>query len=116
MADPVTRAATAVFAIPPRVRALDGEPVTLTLTETVAATGGWLPIAALQEGQRGVWTVLRLAPEADRFRTVREAVEVLDVQQDRAYVRGTLSPGDRVVASGVHRVTPGTPVLVEESR
>jgi RND family efflux transporter MFP subunit len=114
--DPVTRAATAVFAIPPRVRALDGEPVSLTLTETVAAAGGWLPIAALQEGQRGVWTVLRLAPEADRFRTVREAVEVLDVQQDRAYVRGTLSPGDQVVASGVHRVTPGTPVVVQESR
>jgi RND family efflux transporter MFP subunit len=114
--DPVTRAATAVFAIPPRILALDGEPVSLTLTESVAAAGGWLPIAALQEGQRGVWTVLRLAPEADRFRTVREAVEVLDVQQDRAYVRGTLSPGDRVVASGVHRLTPGTPVVIQESR
>lgn len=114
--DPVTRAATAVFAIPSGVRALDGEPVSLTLMETVKAVGGWLPIAALQEGQRGIWTVLKLQPEADGFHTVREAVEVLDVQQDRAYVRGTLSPGDRVVASGVHRVTPGTPVRVEEHR
>lgn len=114
--DPVTRAATAVFAIPPGVRALDGEPVSLTLTETVRAAGGWLPIAALQEGQRGLWTVLKLEPDEDRFRTVREAVEVLDVQQDRAYVRGTLAPGDRVVASGLHRLTPGTRVLVEETR
>lgn len=113
--DPVTRAATVVFAVPSGVRALDGEPVSLTLTETVAAAGGWLPIAALQEGQRGVWTVLKLQPGAEGFRTVREAVEVLDVQQDRAYVRGTLSPGDRVVASGVHRVTPGTWVLVGEN-
>lgn len=114
--DPVTRAATAVFAIPSRIQALDGEPVSLTLMETVQAVGGWLPIAALQEGRRGIWTVLKLQRQADRFLTVREAVEVLDVQQDRAYVRGTLSPGDRVVASGAHRLTPGTPVRLEENR
>ncbi|MEJ2532424.1 MAG: efflux RND transporter periplasmic adaptor subunit [Halioglobus sp.] len=114
--DPVTRAATAVFALPPRAQALDGEPVSLTLTETVRAVGGWLPIAALQEGQRGVWTVLKLKPEAGRFQAVREAVEVLDVQGDRAYVRGTLSPDDRIVARGVHRVPPGAAVVVEEDR
>ena len=112
--DPVTRAATAVFAIPSTVQALDGEPVSLALTETVTTTGGWLPLAALQEGQRGVWTVFRLEPEAANFRTVREAVEVLEVQGDRAYVRGTLTPGERVVARGLHRVTPGDTVQVEE--
>jgi RND family efflux transporter MFP subunit len=114
--DPVTRAATAVFAIPSTVQVLDGEPVSLALTETVTTTGGWLPLAALQEGQRGIWTVLRLEPvepEAANFRTVREAVEVLEVQEDRAYVRGTLTSGDRVVARGLHRVTPGDTVLVQ---
>jgi hypothetical protein len=75
--------------------------------------GGWLPIAALLEGQRGVWTVLRVEPEDGSFRTAREAVEVLDIRGDQAYVRGTLASGSQVVANGVHRVTPGTLVSVQ---
>jgi hypothetical protein len=76
--------------------------------------GGWLPIAALLEGQRGVWTVLRIEPAGDSYRTAREAVEVLEIRGDQAYVRGTLASGSRVVANGVHRITPGTQVSVQE--
>lgn len=111
--DPVTRTATAVFALPDELEALDGEPVTLELEETVHETGGWLPIEALLEGSRGVWTVLRLEREDDGHRTVREAVEVLETQGDQVFVRGTLDFGSRVVASGVHRITPGTRVSVQ---
>ncbi|MCB1675173.1 MAG: efflux RND transporter periplasmic adaptor subunit [Halioglobus sp.] len=106
--DPVTRTATVVFDIPAGVDALDGEPVTLQLTERVEESGGWLPIAALLEGQRGVWTVLRLEPHEGALRAVREVVEVLDLRGDRAYVRGTLTDAAAVVASGVHRITPGS--------
>jgi RND family efflux transporter MFP subunit len=106
--DPITRTTTAVFAMPAEIMALDGEPITLELEEPVDLTGGWLPLTALLEGRRGVWTVLRLEAEAgDNHRTVREVVEVLDLSADQAYVRGTLMSGARVVASGVHRITPG---------
>jgi RND family efflux transporter MFP subunit len=108
--DPVTRVTTAVFAIPATIDAVDGEPVTLQLSETVSARGGWLPIAALLEGSRGLWTVLRISDEDGRTVTVREAVEVLEIRGDQAFVYGTLPAGSRVVASGVHRITPGTPV------
>ncbi len=110
--DPVTRVTTAVFAIPAGITAVDGEPVTLLLDETVPARGGWLPIAALLEGSRGLWTVLRLDETDGNTVTVREAVKVIEIRGDQAYVRGTLPPGSRVVASGVHRITPGTPVTV----
>jgi len=111
--DPVTRTTTAVFALPDGIDALDGEPVTLELDETVHASGGWLPIEALLEGNRGVWTVLRLAPDGEALLTVREAVEVLETRDDQVFVRGTLAAGSQVVASGVHRITPGTPVSVQ---
>ena len=111
--DPLTRTTTAVFAIPAEIAALDGEPLTLELEEPVYMAGGWLPIAALLEGQRGVWTVLRIESEGSSFRAVREAVEVLDVRGDQAYVRGTLVSGSQVVANGVHRITPGTRVSVQ---
>jgi len=113
--DPVTRTTSAVFAIPPDVRALDGEPITLDYREPVKMRGGWLPMAALLEGQRGTWNVLRIEPAGELYRTARESVEVLDVQGDRVYVFGTLPDGAWVVADGIHRITPGTLVSVAES-
>jgi hypothetical protein len=76
--------------------------------------GGWLPISALLEGKRGLWTVLRIDSSGEQYSTLREAVEVLDIQQDKAYVRGTLPDGSMVVASGMHRITPGTPIALEK--
>lgn len=110
--DPVTRTAIAVFALPPDLEALDGEPVTLELKETVHESGGWLPISALLEGSHGVWTVLRIEVEGNSARTIREAVEVLDIRGDEAYVRGTLPGNVLVVAAGVHRLSPGSLVSV----
>ena len=75
-----------------------------------------MPISALLEGERGVWTVLRIEMNGESTVTVREGVEVLDIRGDRAFVRGTLPDGSRVVATGLHRVTPGTPVIVRGSR
>ena len=112
--DPVTRVATAVFALPEDTRALDGEPVYLKIQETEHLKGGWLPLSALLEGQRGVWTVLRLEATGTELRSVREVVEVIDLQGERAYVRGTLAPGARIISSGVHRVVPGTLVSIAE--
>jgi len=110
--DPVTRTTSVVFAIPPDVRALDGEPITLDYREPVQMRGGWLPMAALLEGQRGTWNVLRVEPDDELYRTTRESVEVLDIQGDRVYVFGTLPDGAWVVADGIHRITPGTLVSV----
>lgn len=113
--DPLTRTTAAVFAIPANVNALDGEPVTLDYQETVVMNGGWLPMAALLEGQRGTWNVLRIEADGELYRTVRESVEVLDIQGDRVYVLGTLPTGSRVVSSGIHRITPGTVVVLAET-
>ncbi|MEQ8801699.1 MAG: efflux RND transporter periplasmic adaptor subunit [Haliea sp.] len=114
--DPRTRTALAVFDLPAGAAALDGEIATLVLSETVAAAGGWLPISALLEGERGIWTVLRLGQRDDGATVAqREAVEVLHVDGNRAYVRGTLQPGQRVIADGIHRIAAGTPVQPLES-
>jgi RND family efflux transporter MFP subunit len=110
--DPVTRSATAVFRVPSALPALDGEPVSLLLQESVASEGGWLPLTALLEGQRGLWTVLVVAEQDGRDIVQREAVEVLAASDERVYVRGTLVDGARVVAAGTHRVAPGTEVAV----
>lgn len=108
--DPATLTVTAVFELPDDVGGLDGEPVSLVLSERVVMQGGWLPMSALLEGERGLWTVLRLRTSDAGTVGVREAVEVLDVRGNRAFVRGTLTEGQRYITDGVHRVSPGTPV------
>ncbi len=110
--DPATRTTLVIFALPARVDALDGEPIAMVYAETVNMQGGWLPMSALVEGQRGLWNVLRIEAEGESYLTVRESVEILDIQGDRVFVRGTLAAGARVVASGIHRITPGTLVTV----
>ncbi len=109
--NPNTRTRTAVFLLPPDTAVIDGEAISLLTSDRVESTGAWLPLAALLEGERGVWSVFRIEQEAGVARAVREAVEVVAVRGDRAYVRGTVSDGQRVVASGTHRIPPGSTVL-----
>jgi RND family efflux transporter MFP subunit len=113
--DPVTRSATAVLALPAEISALDGEPVSMLLQETIPAAGGWLPMTALQEGQRGLWTVLAVSEVDGHHSVLREAVEVLAVQGNQVYVRGTLDDGALVVATGTHRMAPGARVILAEA-
>ncbi len=113
--DPYTRSVTSVFLLPETAAALHGEAVTLQLSRKIREEGGWLPVSALVEGQRGIWNVLRLAEEDSQTISVREVVEVLEVQGDLAYVRGSLRDGQQVIAQGVHRIAPGTAVTPLDS-
>ncbi|MFV0278371.1 MAG: efflux RND transporter periplasmic adaptor subunit [Parahaliea sp.] len=108
--DPQTRAAVAVFTLPAGLRARDGEAITLLMHRQIPHSGGWLPVSALLEGQRGVWNVLAINRAGEQWVTAREVVEVLDLQGDRAYVAGTLADRQAVVADGIHRIAPGSAV------
>lgn len=101
--DAQTRTVTAVFTL----GAVDvplGAVVELITQRAVDAAGFWLPITALTESDRGLWGVFVIN---ERSQLERRIVEVLHAESDRAFVRGTLSDGDRIVRSGVQRLVPG---------
>jgi RND family efflux transporter MFP subunit len=92
-----------------------GELVELPLTQWITAPGFWLPLSALAEGNRGLWTAYAVEPLdgaapagliADHRLSPRP-VEILSLDGDRVYVRGALAAGERLVAAGLHRVVPG---------
>ncbi|MEE4277963.1 MAG: efflux RND transporter periplasmic adaptor subunit [Halieaceae bacterium] len=112
----VSLTAAAIFELPDGLLSYDGEPVSVALPRRIEQRGGWLPLSALLEGDRGVWTVLALRERDSRTVALREVVEVLHVSGERAYVRGTLKARDRIVGDGVHRVAPGTRVLDAHSQ
>ncbi len=79
----------------------------------VVADGFWVPIGALAESERGLWSLYRIVGEPDPNHpsnglvVTRVEVEVLHAETDRAFVRGPLTEGDWFVADGLHRITPG---------
>jgi len=107
-----TRTVTALFDLPAPVPATFGETVELRLEQRVEDPGLWVPLAALVEGRRGLWNVFAVVDGPDGPTIAREGVEVLHVADGRAFVRGNLADGARIVADGPHRVVPGQPVAV----
>lgn len=111
-----TRTVTVILDLPDDVQAADGEVIELVHRRRVADSGLWVPTTALTEGLRGMWTLYSVKQQDGRSVVAREAVEVLHAESDRAFVRGTLESGDRVIASGLHRVVPGQVVEPAEAR
>jgi RND family efflux transporter MFP subunit len=92
-------------------RFIDGQLVQLSLMRQVDEAGFWLPLSALTEGRRGLWTAYAIKQQRDGARLERRALQLLHVEAERVFVKGTLSDGDRLVRSGLHRLTPGQRVV-----
>ncbi len=106
--DPDTRTLTAVFRLDaPPASVRHGSLARVALETRVASTGFWVPLEALAEGRRGLWTAYVAVPDAEGWLAERRQVQVIHAEADRAFVSGTLFEGDRVVATGVHRIVPG---------
>ena len=109
--DPQTLTVLAVLTLPKDHPIRVGQTVALEFEERVNETGGWLPITALLEGDKGLWTVLVTKEgKAGEIFTARESVEVVYSEGERVFVRGTVADGTNVVASGMQRLSPGSPV------
>jgi len=81
--------------------------VTLTVKTPVKERGSWLPLAALKEGHKGLWSVLVVAARDGQAKVQTETVEVLHIEGEQAFVRGTLPANAKVVSKGGHRVVSG---------
>ncbi|MEQ8768520.1 MAG: efflux RND transporter periplasmic adaptor subunit [Planctomycetota bacterium] len=95
-------------------RLAPGRIVRLPIEEKVAADGFWLPVSALRDGIRGLWSCLRVG---DDGRVRRCDVEILHTDGERAFVRGPLEAGERVVIDAQHKLVPGqrvTPLETDE--
>ena len=91
-----------------------GQTVKLQLDRNISTTGYLLPTDAIVRGVRGLWSCYVLGEPVDleysstkkAFRVEQKLLEVLQTQGDRVLVRGTLQPGEQVIVTGTHRITP----------
>ncbi len=116
--DPRTRTRTAIFSLTlasDEAAPLYGQTGTVILWQTIRQQGAWVPVTALRDGTRGLWTVLSVQPGEDEGQGVvaAEAVEVLYADQERAFVRGTFARDAVIIEAGPHRVTAGQTVILD---
>ncbi|MEM1035489.1 MAG: efflux RND transporter periplasmic adaptor subunit [Pseudomonadota bacterium] len=104
------RTVTTVFDVNDPSSVAAGAVIRLNLMRDVEESGLWLPVSALAEGERGLWSVYIAREADDDLRAVRSVVEIVHSEGDRAYVRGGIRNGDLVILDGLQRITPGQPV------
>ena len=104
-----TRSVTAVFDLAEGATAHAGEIARLAIDTPIGSEGFWVPVSALAEGRRGLWSVYVLVPEeaGSAYTLQARVVESLSVEAERVFVRGAVAPGERVLAAGLPRVAPG---------
>ncbi|GAB4227540.1 MAG: efflux RND transporter periplasmic adaptor subunit [Chlamydiales bacterium] len=102
---------------PPEIR--PGNLTRLLFPETVHTRGFWVPLSALTEGRRGLWTlyVLENTEQTDTlkdhiFPITRRHVEIIHIESEDAFVVGTVDDNEWFVSQGTHKLVPGIDVKV----
>jgi RND family efflux transporter MFP subunit len=110
--DPATRSRTVRLKVLEDPGLVPGGLVRLALGQEKQGRGVWVPMAALQESYRGLWSVYVV----DEYKIIRRKdVEIISLADDRVFVKGTLEDGDRVVTSSPFRFVPGQLVEIVRS-
>lgn len=105
--DDTYRTVAWIFEVQPTADLRPGSTVRLHLEEPLERAGWSLPLSAITEGVRGMWSgyVIESDETGPRLRSVD--LEVLHTTPDAVIVHGALRAGDRVLTEGLDRVVPG---------
>ncbi|MCL9774156.1 efflux RND transporter periplasmic adaptor subunit [Vibrio methylphosphonaticus] len=99
------------YLLPNNLGLLEGQLAYLDFDEKYHKTGFWVPISALTDGMRGVWNVYIIN---DNQTIESRTIQVLFADQNKAYVQGAIHAGERIIASGLHRIVPGQQVSISQ--
>lgn len=113
--DRAERTVTSVFDILDPTAAASGAVVRLSLPQSVPARGVWLPVSALTESERGLWSIYIAERDAGDWFARPSLVEIVHQTGESVYVRGAVDDGDTIIIDGVQRITPGQPVTPQKS-
>lgn len=111
-----TRTVAVVFDVENAGNLPFGEVMELALDRFVAEQGVWVPLSALHEGAKGLWTVYTVKPSGADTLVKRQVVEVIHTERARAFVRGTLNDGAMLVVDGTNRIVPGQRVVLATAK
>lgn len=91
-------------------------------------TGFWVPWSALSRESNGLWSALVVPEKADlekteskstssddsTFKVTRKMIELVQLEDEWALIRGALQDGEFVIVNGLHRIVPGQRVKTDD--
>ncbi|MEM7008651.1 MAG: efflux RND transporter periplasmic adaptor subunit [Thermodesulfobacteriota bacterium] len=99
-----------------------GDIASVNIEKLVSKNGFWLPLTALTESSRGLWSCYVAIPLGDvdsvkgaTHRLERRELELLHQEFEMVYVQGTISDGDIIVSEGIQRLVPDLLVKINNS-
>ena len=84
-----------------------GETVEVLFWTPTATSGFWVPYSALHREANGLWTVFVVDGENEDLFAERRNVEIAQLEDQQALVRGALNDGDLLIMDGLHRLVSG---------
>ena len=109
-----TRTVPALFAVDNADGLAFGDLVELIVDRDVREDGAWVPLAALSEARNGLWSLMTTIKEDGAVIARREAVEIIHVDGERAFVRGSFIEGDQVIIGGDNRLVAGQRITISD--
>lgn len=106
--NPVTRTVELRITLPQNAQVINGELSYLNYNKTINSQGYWVPLSALTDGVRGLWNIYVLKLSTGSLFTVeRRDVEIIYTAKDKAFINGAISPNERYVSQGLHKLVAG---------
>ena len=90
-----------------------GAIVRLSIDRSIEERGFWVPVAALTESSRGLWSVYVASKVDGEWRAMPQFVEIVQTEGTRVYARGTVRDGDRIITDGLSRLVPGQLIALD---
>ncbi|MEL6861266.1 MAG: efflux RND transporter periplasmic adaptor subunit [Pseudomonadota bacterium] len=112
--DANNRTVTVLFDIEDPNSVAAGAVVRLEMEREIDEPGMWVPVSALSEADRGLWSVYIARRDGSGWTAELGIVEIVYQAGERVFVRGAMSDGDRIIMDGLQRITPGQPVTPVE--
>ncbi len=109
--DPVTRTRIVRLKLLEPVDLAFGQTGQLRIEQRITQSGAWIPLSAIEDGVRGLWTIKTAEGFEDPIVSV-EAIEILHADEERAFVKGTFEANARLILSGLHRIAPGQRIRI----
>ena len=81
-----------------------GATARLILTTSESKRGAWVPLNSLAQSEQGLWNLYTIS---EGNLAQKDYVELIHIENNMAYVSGTIKDGDLVIVGGASRIAEG---------
>ncbi len=107
---PQTRTINVIISIHSEKKMAAKNLANITIPITIKQKGFWLPLSALKQNYRGLWSIYIIGTRDNKKTVKAKSLTVYYSNSRCIYGNADIEPNSRVIISGLHKVVPGLKV------